>query len=127
MSEYVFDVISGKLSLYLLVAVASIILVVSLIPGMPKSSKMPHIDKIGHGVAYALLAFLLFGVLRIPVRSETWTIILSLLGCVVYGGIIELLQGVTGRSSEFLDLVSDFAGSSAGASLAMLASRRAHG
>ncbi len=65
-------------------------------------------DKVNHALAFAVLAVL--GGCSYPRRTAQ-----VLLGLLAYGGIIELLQGLTGyRSAEWLDLAADAVGLSFG-------------
>ena len=65
-------------------------------------------DKLYHFVAFASLA------VPLPLvrpRLAIWVV----LGVIVYGGLIELIQPVVGRQAEWLDLVADTVGAVVGA------------
>ncbi len=115
--------ISRKTALGLLVTVASLILLLSLIPGVGKTPKVPFFDKAAHVVAYAVLGFLVFCAFPRRNTSSVLILLFSIGICAMYGGAIELLQNAVGRSSELLDLVSDLAGSALGASIGWLVTR----
>ena len=79
------------------------ILVLALMPVVPE---MPTTgwDKSNHALAFAVLTVL--GCRAYPKR-----IALVLVGAVLYGGLIEVLQSFTGyRSAEWLDLFADAIG-----------------
>lgn len=113
-------------ALLLLVLWAGAILVVSIWP----ANKMPDIslkfsDKMGHLVAYAILSILaiLYTKLsgRMSNRTGHWFII-TLLVTVLYGSLLEIIQGAMsiGRNFEFLDIMADAAGSFIGLTIAGL-------
>ncbi|MDT0616911.1 VanZ family protein [Salinisphaera sp. P385] len=80
-----------------------LLLVLALAPGTPGPS-FTYGDKVGHLAAFALLGGW-FGALR---RDALPWIGLALLA---YGGLIELLQGLTpSRLPEWGDLLADLAG-----------------
>ena len=113
-------------ALLLLVLWAGAILVVSIWP----ANKMPDIslkfsDKMGHLVAYAILSILaiLYTKLsgRMSNRTGHWFII-TLLVTVLYGSLLEIIQGAMsiGRNFELLDIIADAAGSFIGLTIAGL-------
>ena len=85
---------------------------VSLIPSL----SMPTIgswDKLNHGLAYGLMTLLSAW----SIRSPRW--FFSLLPIwVFYGGGIELLQSMVGRSSSWLDALANLVGVFAGVLIA---------
>jgi len=89
-----------------------VIAVLSLSP-LPSLPSVPGTDKTHHFAAYALLA--------LPVaisRPQHWRKILILF--IACSGIIELLQPLTNRYCELLDLVANGAGVFCGATIAWL-------
>ena len=105
--------------------VAAAILVVSLIPNPPGMDR-PGRDKVAHAAAYALLGFVCLlgtGGWRAGVRAALLVIAL----CTAYGGLIEIIQPLAGRSRELADVAADFAGSSLGAAAAALVGTGRHG
>lgn len=87
-------------------AFALCLIVVLAISLMPPRLELPTAgwDKANHFIAFAVLAML--GGAGYPDR---WTPVLW--GLLAYGGLIELLQALTGyRSAEWLDLVADAVG-----------------
>lgn len=81
-------------------------------------SNYPHVslgwDKLNHLSAFAALAFAAWLGFR-AARKRQWV---SLLGLLLYGGAIEVIQRyVPGRSSEWLDLLADAIGITLGALL----------
>jgi VanZ family protein len=92
------------------------LVVVAVLALMPPRVPMPDTgwDKLNHALAFTVLCIL--GIVSYP-RHTT----LVLAGLLVYGGAIELLQGLTGyRTAEWLDWGADGAGLAVGSLLARL-------
>ncbi len=101
---------------------AAAILILSLMPHpIELPDAMKDQDKIEHALAYFALAFSAFLTWEGKrARSRLLSrLLLTVLGCSLYGGIIEVLQSFVGRHMEFLDLVSDTAGAFLGSFAAM--------
>jgi len=99
------------------------ILVLSLLPDPPEiPGGFQFSDKIAHFVAYAILSFLLIISFFGGKKISTVVIVAAL--CLVYGGLIEILQVCTHRQPEILDLAADFIGALSGAALGAGLSRR---
>lgn len=101
---------------YLSIILALFILLLSLIKidtsESPGILNFPHADKVVHFIFYLILGFvILFDHGRInPVNRKYFLRII--LFCVIYGGVIELLQlGLPFRSADIFDLLADAAGS----------------
>ena len=75
------------------------------------------LDKAGHVFLFFVLGALAVG----PVRARSRRPVLTVLaGSLLYGGLLEMLQGALGwRSAELLDLVADGVGSVAGVAVAL--------
>ncbi len=102
----------------LLAVTAAGTLVLSLIPNTPQPPlDFPLLDKVEHAAAYAVLTFLSVGSFR--GRSRV-TVLRSILICSAYGGLIEILQGFTGRTVESADFFFDFLGAAVGGILGSL-------
>lgn len=101
-------VIGGAVTLVL----AAVIAIITLAP-MP-SGGPAGADKIYHGLAFASLAFPLTFV-RPSVGG--WV----MLGVIIYGGAIELVQPYFGRQAEWADLAADGIGAVCG----VIAARKA--
>lgn len=89
------------------------LVVVLVLALMPARLPMPSTgwDKANHALAFTVLAIL--GCRSYPRRTA-----LVLLGLLMYGGMIELLQGLTGyRMAEWLDLATDGVGLALGFAL----------
>jgi VanZ family protein len=100
------------------VAVAVTIVAVSLLPlPQPQIAGFDFTDKILHGLAYLLLSFLLFAS-QLP-GPRPRLVILSVLGSLLLGGLVELIQPLASRHRELGDLAADLAGAVAGALLAL--------
>lgn len=90
-----------KLSLAATAVLALGIAVVTLTP-MPATG-LPGSDKTYHVLAFAALAFPL-------AFAGRWPVVPVFLGAVAYGGLIEMLQPMTGRTAEWADLYADALG-----------------
>ena len=90
--------------------VAAAILVASLLP-FESPPGGPFTDKILHLAAYVLLGLLLF----LATGKKGPAVVLASIGfCTAYGGLIEIVQPLFGRSRELADWIVDFAGASVG-------------
>ena len=79
---------------------------------------VPGLDKAGHVALFFVLGALAIGPMRARSRRP---VIAVLAGSLLYGGLLEVLQGALGwRSAELLDLVADGVGSAAGVAAALL-------
>lgn len=106
---------------YLWVAIlwAIIVLILSSISGknfdkLPKI-KIPHLDKMVHFTMYFVLAILLFkSIKQISEQNlfNKYPYIFTLIICVLYGGIIEIMQEYifTGRSMDLYDFIANSIG-----------------
>jgi VanZ family protein len=103
------------LSRILTAVVAAVILVASLVP-MPTRSDPPNFDKVEHLAAYVLLGFLVF----LATGKKGAAVLLVSVGfCTAYGGLIEIVQPLFGRSRELADWIVDFAGGFVGSLLGL--------
>ena len=92
------------------ISIALIILILSLVPKPPEIiSEFALSDKLMHLAAYIALAFSMGFILPKSFTVKTITICI-IISSSLFGGLIEFLQGFTGRSPELLDLVFDTAG-----------------
>lgn len=81
------------------------IAVASLIPQTPQSSSVPFLDKLLHFSVYSIASFYLNQLYYNRLFKQ---IVLFLL---IYSGIIEILQGLTGyRSPEWADMLANLSG-----------------
>jgi VanZ family protein len=83
----------------------------ALMPGLDQAGAS-GLDKVGHAFLFLVLALLAVG----PVRARhAHPILLVIAVCIVYGALIEVVQGLSGlRDAEVLDVVADAVGSCAG-------------
>lgn len=72
-----------------------------------------NIDKVQHGLAYAVLAFFFCMSLRSWGLKKS-QFILTLLFCAVLGGMLEIIQSRYGRMMEFSDFSADIIGAFVG-------------
>jgi len=107
----------------LTIVVTVSILILSLIPKPPEIPGGFHFaDKIAHFIAYAVLSFLLFTSLFEGKKLSTVVIVAA--ACMIYGGVIEILQTFTHRQPELWDLTADLFGAVCGAALGAVLNRR---
>lgn len=84
--------------------VLTIITYYSLRP--PSSGDLPTNDKIGHGLAYLVLCYVVLLLFK-----EKKQIFYGVLFCLAYGVFMEFLQGfVPGRSQSFADIIANSTG-----------------
>ncbi|MDR1274250.1 MAG: VanZ family protein [Odoribacteraceae bacterium] len=86
---------------------------------------IPHADKIVHFFMFLVMSVLLHGELRSRARlRRAWACVITILACVAYGGLIEVLQDrYFQRGGEWLDLLADAVGAVIG-TLTSVATRR---
>lgn len=86
---------------------------VTLTPKPPQDLQLiPHLDKVGHFLAYALLTAWFAAIL--PGRRWLTGITFAF---IVMGGVLEILQGFTGRDPSGFDWLIDTGGAVLGAGL----------
>lgn len=94
-----------KLVLASAIVVLLVITVLSLMP--PKSDiRIPTNDKVGHFIAYTVFSLnvcLLFQVINKK-------LFLVLFAMILYGVVIEILQGYVGRTCSFYDFLANTSG-----------------
>ena len=91
------------------------ITVLSLLP--PKSGmELPTNDKVGHFLAYGTFA------MNISLLFNRWKkeLLFSLIGIVLYGILIEFLQGFVRRETSFYDFLANTAGVTIGVTIITL-------
>ena len=99
--------------------VAAAILVLSLLPlPQPELGGLSFADKILHALAYLVLSFLLF-TSQLP-GPRPRLVVVAVLGSLLLGGLIELVQPLALRRRELADLAADLVGAGAGALLALV-------
>jgi len=75
-----------------------------LAPSEHSGIDIPHLDKIGHLIVFALLSFFSHKAYQLAPKSQ-------LMIWAIYGAVIEILQGFTGyRSADVLDWLADMLG-----------------
>ncbi|MCK5671935.1 MAG: VanZ family protein [Spirochaetales bacterium] len=96
------------------VSIALTILILSLVPKPPEIIReFAFGDKIMHLAAYIALAFSMGYILPVSFTNKA-IIFFTIISSSLFGGLIEILQGFTGRSPELLDLFFDAVGASIG-------------
>lgn len=99
-------------AVYIAVLITISIAVLSLVKVQAKTTlSIPSSDKIFHGIAYY---FLMISWLYAFSQKEKFykTVKYLILGCVIYGIVIEVLQGVitSYRTASFLDILANSGG-----------------
>jgi len=109
---------TGRLSLWApVVVVAAAILYLSVIRRPLGWAELPlQSDKLGHLAAYGVLSFLLARALgarhsgaSVAVSAAAWA--------TAYGGLLEVVQPMVGRTADFLDLAASLLGAALAAAL----------
>ena len=106
----------------LTIIVAASILVLSLVPNHPQIRGGFHLaDKIAHFIAYLVLSFLVIVSYFEGKRGRTAlaAFVIVAVSCVLFGGLIEILQRFTGRLPELWDLAADVLGAAVGSLLGL--------
>lgn len=108
---------------WLIVSVyAAILVVATLVPWGPPVTSISIIDAELHFAAWAALAFLVTVALRSGSRPSVGVTVVAAIGAISFGGLIEALQFLTGRSAEVIDLIADAIGATVGAGAGTVAS-----
>lgn len=103
---------SAILPLLLSITWGAVILCLSLISSPPDIPGVLGWDKLLHAGAYGLLTLLVAPVFFTYYRNRLRTYFLTGLVCILYGGMVEVLQLLanTGRTAEWWDLFADALG-----------------
>jgi VanZ family protein len=94
----------------LAVALALLILAVSMIPGSG-TPDTGHADKLLHTAGYAVLAWLGARALPATSRIDAAGVLVAV---VLFGAGVELLQPIVGRHTSLLDAIANLVGATAG-------------
>ena len=87
----------------------------SLLPEVPVDVRfLMGLDKVQHWIAYAGLGFLVLLTINSSKRMLLFYYALAVFSCTMYGGLIEVLQGFTGRNPEVADFFVNLFGSASG-------------
>jgi VanZ family protein len=100
-----------------------LIFIQSSYPATQSFPSFPHMDKLAHAGAYALLGFFFFRAFRTTGvgKKAVWLVILSALASSLYGISDEIHQYfVPSRTADILDMAANTAGSVIGAIAAQL-------
>lgn len=118
LSNRIGKLLSPRASRILIVFLALLVLTLSLLP-RPETilGTLSPNDKLSHLIAYVALGFF---AMRALDRRGMLPFALVVAGCAAFGGILEIVQPLVGRTRELADFVVDVAGSAGGAALALL-------
>ena len=84
------------------------VLIVGVIPLPPVGPQIPSFDSVEHGLEYILFSWLLARAQLASGRAWAQAMRRAVLGAVVYGGVIELIQVfLPYRNAEWLDLAAN--------------------
>lgn len=91
----------------------------SLVPA-GTGGAIPHMDKLLHGIVYALLA------MGVSVAWPRLSKIYILIGCMALGAVLEVVQGIMalGRTASVWDGLANSVGTVLGLSIVLLFSRK---
>ncbi len=99
----------------LLTLFAVAILVLSLLPEAPFDIKfLMGLDKVQHWLAYSMLGFLVLLTINGRGGSLALYYAVCVFSCTMYGGLIEVLQGFTGRTPDMVDFFVNMFGAATG-------------
>lgn len=98
----------------------------SFIPQPPQIVPWDLLDKAEHFTAYALLSTLGFFFFRALVRKDLHASVPAALSCIAWGGLIELIQPVFGRTADPADFVIDAAAALVALAVILLIRRLSH-
>jgi len=99
------------------VGVVAAILYLSVIRRPLGWAELPlHTDKLGHLAAYGVLSFLLARALGAH-RSGASVAVAAAAWASAYGGVLEVVQPMVGRTADFLDLAASLLGAALAAAL----------
>jgi VanZ family protein len=102
---------------------AAALLILGLIPKVPEVVAGVS-DHLAHAAAYAVQTVLLF-ILLLPFRGPGRAGVIAVLGAVLYGGCVEMLQSLQpARAVEVTDLVANAVGACTAGSIAFLLASR---
>jgi len=78
--------------------------------------RIPQLDKLGHFLAFALLAVLLLRAMTPPryVRPALWACLTAIAVATTYGVLMEFVQIQAGRGFEIADMLADTLGAVVG-------------
>jgi len=112
---------SRQASVVLLAVALLVVLVLSLYP-RPRELLGPLslYDTAGHFAAYLVLGFL---TLRAVGRPGVGSFVIAIASCATFGGLIEVVQPLTGRRRDLGDFLVDLAGTAIGAAVAWCLAR----
>lgn len=99
----------------ILILFATGILVLSLLPDVPVNVQLfMGLDKVQHWLAYSVLGFLVLLTINSRGGSLPVYYAICVFSCTMYGGLIEVLQGFTGRTPETADFFVNMFGAASG-------------
>ena len=95
---------------------AALLIVITLVP-WSVTDGVGRVDFLMHFASWSVLSFLTSIAVRRRVRSPIRIAVSASIGAIIFGVLIEILQPLTGRTSDVADLAADAIGAIAGALL----------
>ena len=104
----------------LLLVLAAGIMILSLLPEVPVDVRFfMGLDKVQHWIAYAGLGFLVLLTISSSKSVLVFYYAIAVFSCTMYGGLIEVLQGFTGRNPDVADFFVNLFGAASGSVFAV--------
>lgn len=106
-----------KQTLFLFCSYTILLLVASLLPMQPIEVQTPFFepDKLVHFGLYFIFSVLLYACLKKRYGMRFYQLLTVIIISCFFGGLIEILQPLAGRSCDLYDWIFDIAGSALGA------------
>ena len=120
MQNLIGRLLESKLLFAICMSYSVVVTIVFLVPAKQVPSLFDfyiHIDKLAHIFIFLVLSFLWLAYIdRVLTNTKPIVLFLALLGCLLYGIIIEVSQElfVRSRKAEALDVLADLFGASIG-------------
>jgi VanZ family protein len=98
------------------------IFLLSMVFGAPRIDiGIDFMDKIEHAFAYLVLAVFFYLTFKSAWKNKVPAVLVTVLACAAYGGIIEIIQPLAGRTCDLLDFTANAFGALSGSLVMALA------
>jgi VanZ family protein len=88
----------------------AVTVILSTFPVDGLQPSVPDADKLGHAAVYCVLAFLCARAWRCHGGSEAASVERAMAMALIFGGLMEFMQGYVGRDMSFGDWIADGVG-----------------